>query len=145
MISVLAGPLENGRLKLGDGLLPLVGVEASRLIAPGSGVTIAPPATEVKRTIPRPRGTGQSRLAEGLMDTAPRFPHLAAEHQRRTRPMTFRTIAVCSLALALALGAAGCGSMQGSAGLLDQLGGNAQIKALSDAFVNSAASDPRSS
>jgi len=33
----------------------------------------------------------------------------------------------------------------GSAGLLDQLGGNAQIKALSDAFVNSAASDPRSS
>ena len=59
--------------------------------------------------------------------------------------MTFRTIAVCLVVLALAVGAGGCGSMSGSAGLLDQLGGNAQIKALSDAFVNSAASDPRSS
>lgn len=59
--------------------------------------------------------------------------------------MTVRTIAACIVALALAVGAGGCGSMQGSAGLLDQLGGNAQVKALSDAFVNNAASDPRTS
>ena len=59
--------------------------------------------------------------------------------------MTFRPIVVCVVALALAVGAAGCSSMQAGAGLLDQLGGNAQLKALSDAFVNNAASDPRTS
>ena len=59
--------------------------------------------------------------------------------------MSFRTFVVCLVVIAVSVGASGCGSMQGSAGLLDQLGGNAQIKALSDAFVNSAASDPRSS
>ena len=59
--------------------------------------------------------------------------------------MTVGKIAVCIVVLGLALGAAGCGSMQSSAGLIDQLGGSAQVKALSDAFVNNAASDPRSS
>jgi hypothetical protein len=49
------------------------------------------------------------------------------------------------VALVLVVAAGGCGSMQGSAGLLDQLGGSTQLKALSDAFVNYAASDPRSS
>jgi len=57
-----------------------MGVEASRLITPCPGVTIAPPATEVKSTVPT---TGRSRLAESLMDKTARFPHLAAEHQRR--------------------------------------------------------------
>jgi Bacterial-like globin len=59
--------------------------------------------------------------------------------------MTVGKIPVCIVVLGLALGVAGCGSMQSSAGLIDQLGGNAQLKALSDAFVNNAASDPRSS
>jgi len=59
--------------------------------------------------------------------------------------MTVGKIAVCIVVLGLAVGAAGCGSMQSSAGLIDQLGGSAQLKALSDAFVNNAASDPRSS
>ena len=60
--------------------------------------------------------------------------------------MTFRIVASCLIAFVLVVGAGGCGSMQGSsAGLLDQLGGSTQIKALSDAFVNNAASDPRSS
>ena len=59
--------------------------------------------------------------------------------------MPLRMIAVCAVALGLAVGAAACGSMQSSAGLVDQLGGSAQLKALSDAFVNNAASDPRSS
>ena len=60
--------------------------------------------------------------------------------------MTFRIVASYLIAFVLAVGAGGCGSMQGSsAGLLDQLGGSTQIKALSDAFVNNAASDPRSS
>jgi hemoglobin len=59
--------------------------------------------------------------------------------------MTVGKIAACIVVLGLALGAAGCGSMQSSAGLIDQLGGSAQVKALSDAFVNNAASDPRSS
>ena len=35
--------------------------------------------------------------------------------------------------------------MQGSTGLLDQLGGSSQLKALTDAFVNNVASHPRSS
>jgi hypothetical protein len=60
--------------------------------------------------------------------------------------VTFRIVASCLIAFVLVVGAGGCGSMQGSsAGLLDQLGGSTQIKALSDAFVNNAASDPRSS
>jgi len=59
--------------------------------------------------------------------------------------MTAGKIPVCIVVLGLALGVAGCGSMQSSAGLIDQLGANAQLKALSDAFVNNAASDPRSS
>ena len=60
--------------------------------------------------------------------------------------MISRIVAGCLIALVLVVNAGGCGSMQGSgAGLLDQLGGNTQIKALSDAFVNNAASDPRSS
>ena len=60
--------------------------------------------------------------------------------------MISRIVAGCLIALVLLVNAGGCGSMQGSsAGLLDQLGGNTQIKALSDAFVNNAASDPRSS
>jgi hypothetical protein len=59
--------------------------------------------------------------------------------------MTFRMIAGCLVALAVITGASGCGSMPGSAGLLDQLGGSTQLKALSDAFVNNAASDPLSS
>jgi hemoglobin len=59
--------------------------------------------------------------------------------------MTVGKIAACIVVLGLALGPAGCGSMQSSAGLIDQLGGSAQVKALSDAFVNNAASDPRSS
>src|SRR5262245_11375914 len=58
--------------------------------------------------------------------------------------MAFRMIAGCLVALALVT-AGGCGSMQGSAGLVDQLGGSSQLKALTDAFVNNAASDPRSS
>ncbi len=52
---------------------------------------------------------------------------------------------MCVAVLAIAVGAGGCGSMQGSTGLLDQLGGNAQLKAVSDAFVNNAANDPRTS
>jgi hypothetical protein len=60
--------------------------------------------------------------------------------------MISRIVAGCLIALVLLVNAGGCGSMQGSsAGLLDQLGGSTQIKALSDAFVNNAASDPRSS
>jgi len=60
--------------------------------------------------------------------------------------MISRIVAGSLIALVLLVNAGGCGSMQGSsAGLLDQLGGNTQIKALSDAFVNNAASDPRSS
>ena len=60
--------------------------------------------------------------------------------------MISRIVAGGLIALVLLVNAGGCGSMQGSsAGLLDQLGGNTQIKALSDAFVNNAASDPRSS
>ena len=59
--------------------------------------------------------------------------------------MAFRMIAGCLGALALATAAGGCGSMQGSTGLVDQLGGSSQLKALTDAFVNNAASDPRSS
>ena len=60
--------------------------------------------------------------------------------------MISRIVAGCLIALVLVVNAGGCGSMQGSsAGLLDQLGGSTQIKALSDAFVNNAASDPRSS
>ena len=60
--------------------------------------------------------------------------------------MTFRIVASCLIAFVLVVGAGGCGSMQGgSSALLDQVGGSTQIKALSDAFVNNAASDPRSS
>jgi hypothetical protein len=62
--------------------------------------------------------------------------------------MTFKMAAGCLIALVLVVGAGGCGSMQGmqgSSALLDQLGGSGQLKALSDAFVNNAASDPRSS
>jgi globin len=60
--------------------------------------------------------------------------------------MISRIVAGSLIALVLLVNAGGCGSMQGSsAGLLDQLGGSTQIKALSDAFVNNAASDPRSS
>jgi Bacterial-like globin len=59
--------------------------------------------------------------------------------------MTARKTAVYVIALGFALGVAGCGSMQGSTGLIDQLGGSAQLKTLSDAFVNNAASDPRTS
>ena len=65
--------------------------------------------------------------------------------------MTFKMAAGCLIALVLVVGAGGCGSMQGgsalqgSSALLDQLGGSTQLKALSDAFVNNAASDPRSS
>ena len=59
--------------------------------------------------------------------------------------MRSRIVAGCLVAVALVVEAGGCGSMQGGAGLLDQLGGSAQLKALSDAFVNNAASDSRSS
>jgi Bacterial-like globin len=60
--------------------------------------------------------------------------------------VTFRIVASCLIAFVLVVGAGGCGSMQGgSSALLDQVGGSTQIKALSDAFVNNAASDPRSS
>ena len=59
--------------------------------------------------------------------------------------MTVTVMVRCLIALALAVGVGGCGSMQGAGGLIDQLGGKDQIKALSDAFVNNAASDPRTS
>ena len=59
--------------------------------------------------------------------------------------MISRMIAASLVTLTLVVGAAGCGSMQSGAGVLDQLGGTTQLKALSDAFVNNAASDPRSS
>ena len=62
-----------------------------------------------------------------------------------TDAMTFRNIVTCLAAFVLVVGAGGCGSMPGSTGLLDQLGGTNQLKALSDAFVNNAANDPRSS
>jgi len=46
--------------------------------------------------------------------------------------MISRNVAGCLIALILVVNAGGCGSMQGgSAGLLDQLGGSTQIKALS--------------
>jgi hemoglobin len=56
--------------------------------------------------------------------------------------MTVKTIVGGLIALALA--ASGCATTQGG-GIVDQLGGSSQLKALSDAFVNNAASDPRSS
>jgi hypothetical protein len=66
--------------------------------------------------------------------------------------MTFKMAVGGLTALVLVVGAGGCASMQGggsalqgSSALLDQLGGSTQLKALSDAFVNNAASDPRSS
>jgi hypothetical protein len=59
--------------------------------------------------------------------------------------MTVRKIVVHVVALGLALAGAGCGSMPASAGLIDQLGASTQLEALSDAFVNNAASDPRTS
>ena len=66
-----------------------------------------------------------------------------------TDTMTYRNIVTCLAVFALVVGAGGCGSMSssmaGSSGLIDQLGGSTQVKALSDAFVNNAASDPRSS
>jgi hypothetical protein len=59
--------------------------------------------------------------------------------------VTCKRMVGCLIVLALVMGTGGCASMQSSAGLLDQLGGTTQLKALSDAFVNNAASDPRSS
>jgi hemoglobin len=59
--------------------------------------------------------------------------------------MTVRMIAGCLVALTPVVGVGGCASMGGGSGLLDQLGGSSTLKALSDAFVNNAASDPRSS
>ena len=59
--------------------------------------------------------------------------------------MTVRMIAGCLVALTLVVGVGGCGSMGMGPGLLDQLGGSSTLKALSDTFVNNAASDPRSS
>src|SRR5215470_18000410 len=59
--------------------------------------------------------------------------------------MTVRLIAGCLVALTLVVGAGGCASLGGTSGLLDQLGGSSTLKALTDAFVNNAASDPRSS
>jgi hypothetical protein len=59
--------------------------------------------------------------------------------------MTVRMIAGCLVALTLVVGLGGCGSMGGTSGLLDQLGGSSTLKSLSDSFVNNAASDPRSS
>jgi hypothetical protein len=59
--------------------------------------------------------------------------------------MTVRMIAGCLVALTLVMGLGGCASMRGSSGLLDQLGGSSTLKALTDSFVNNAASDPRSS
>src|SRR5215470_3502913 len=59
--------------------------------------------------------------------------------------MTVRLIAGCLVALTLVVGAGGCASMGATSGLLDQLGGSSTLKALTDSFVNSAASDPRSS
>ena len=58
--------------------------------------------------------------------------------------MTVKMIVVGFVALALAAGMSGCGTTK-TTGLVDQLGGSGQIKALSDAFVNNAASDPRTS
>lgn len=59
--------------------------------------------------------------------------------------MTVRMMLRGLVVLAVVAGCGGCGAMQGAGGLIDQLGGKDQIKALSDAFVNNAASDPRSS
>jgi len=58
--------------------------------------------------------------------------------------MTVKMIVVGIVALAFAAGMGGCGTTQ-TTGLVDQLGGSGQLKALSDAFVNNAASDPRTS
>src|SRR5262249_28810118 len=120
---------------------------ARRTRDPGALRLLSPLARRRRADVGRARhhAPRRRRLSAG------RAPDHAA-HDRvselRTLPMTFKMAVGCLIALVLVVGAGGCGSMQGSSAssaLLDQLGGSGQLKALSDAFVNNAASDPRSS
>jgi hypothetical protein len=76
--------------------------------------------------------------------TAAAIPDRRRDPQTEGNTMTVRMIAGCFVALTLVVGVGGCASMGGTSGLLDQLGGSSTLKALTDSFVNNAASDPRS-
>src|SRR5262249_49120796 len=85
MIAVLAGPLENGRLKLGDGADAARGRRGFATDSPVPARHDRAPRDRSQAVLTQGRA-GSSRLAEGLMDRAARFPHLATRTPEEDAP-----------------------------------------------------------